>query len=250
MTATNLISCEQAQGILTIGLNRPEKKNAITHAMYRGMTEILERAGQDTDVRVVLIRGHKEAFCAGNDLGDFNRRKSDEPSPGAVFLKALSIFEKPVVAAVSGLAIGVGATILLHCDLVYAAENSRFRMPFVNLGLCPEAGSTLLLPARAGYLKAARAMMLGDFFDAETAVALGLVTAILPDDALMNHAMMDASRLARKPSNALLEIKRLMKQGIGSRISIHMDTEFKAFARLLASEESKILRAKKYKEKK
>ena len=255
MTETTFLLCDQAQGILTIGLNRPDKKNAITHAMYRGMTTALEKAGRDRDVRVVLIRGvsnpgPQEVFCAGNDLGEFDRRPTDGPSPGALFLNALSAFEKPVVAAVSGLAVGVGATLLLHCDLVYAAEEARFRLPFVDLGLCPEAGSTWALPARAGYLKAAQALMLGDFFDAQTAVQLGLATAVLPGETLMAHARAAASRLSGKPVRALLQIKHLMKQGTARVLETQMEIEFKAFARLLASDESKLLRANKQKEKK
>lgn len=237
------IEHELDSGILRIGLDRPARKNALTDAMYALMEQTLAAAETNTEVRVVLIHGSPECFSSGNDLDDFNRRKAGVPSPGARFLTALERFEKPVVAAVSGMAIGVGVTLLLHCDLVLAAEGTRFRMPFVNLGLCPEAGSTRLLPLRAGYLGAAKALMLGDFFDTEEAEKLGLVTWTVPRKKLMPQALEQAARLAGKPQNALIITKKLLRQGGRDALREHMAQEFDIFQRLLLSEESKQIRA-------
>ena len=245
MTPVHLVIHKTSSGILQIGFNRFEKKNAITHAMYNAMRKALESAGHDPDIRVVLLHGSDEIFSAGNDLGDLNNREPGVPSPGARFLKTLCSFEKPVVAAVSGLAVGVGATLLLHCDLVYAATDACFRMPFVDLGLCPEAGSTLLLPAFAGYKRAANALMFGATFGASTAISLGLVTEAVPKERLMAHALDQAQKLAEKPANALLQTKRLMKSGLGQTLHDHMELEFKEFERLLHSKESRKLRDKK-----
>ncbi|MFH1154757.1 MAG: enoyl-CoA hydratase [Pseudomonadota bacterium] len=244
MDKDGLITVKLTQSVLMIGLCRPEKKNAITHAMYTSIREALESARTDTGVRVVMIHGSEEFFSSGNDLEEFNRRKPGELSPGAQFLAVLQQFEKPVLAAVSGLAVGVGVTLLLHCDLVYASPETRFRMPFVNLGLCPEAGSTLLLPANAGYRQAAKVLMLGDFFDTKTAVALGLVTESVSGKTLMAHAMEQALRLARRPQEALLATKRLMKLGLDQQVREHMPLEFDQFSRLLASPESREIRAR------
>ncbi len=244
MTQKHLVIQNNPPGILQIGLNRPDKKNAITHAMYNAMKEALVAADRDPDIRIVMLHGSEEVFSSGNDLADFNNRKPGVPSPGSLFLKTLCSVEKPVVAAVSGMAVGVGATLLLHCDIVYAATHTRFHLPFVDLGLCPEAGSTLLLPSFAGYKKAAHALMFGDSFDASTALSLGLVTEIVPKEGLMAHALNQVTRLAGKPANALLQTKRLMKLGFDRKLLDHMDLEFEEFGRLLFSSESRSLRDK------
>lgn len=244
MNKDNLITITMTQGILKIGLNRPDRKNAITFTMYTAMKEALESAKANPEIRVVLIHGSEDVFTSGNDLEEFNNRKKGELSPGARFLLALQQFEKPVVAAVSGLAIGIGVTMLLHCDLVFASSETRFRMPFVNLGLCPEAGSTLLLPAIAGYRPAAQTLMLGDFFDTPRAVTLGIVTESVPRERLMTHAMEQAVRLTRRPQEALVQIKQLMKKGTDQQLREHMLLEFEHFARLLASPESRERRAR------
>ena len=245
MNETQLITQHIENSILKIGLNRPDKRNAITHAMYDTMRNALESAKTNPDIRVVLIHGADDVFSAGNDLDDFNNRKEGVPSPGVLFLTTLREFEKPVVAAISGLAIGVGVTLLLHCDLVYAAPETRFRMPFVNLGVCPEAGSTLLLPARAGYLASAQTLLLGDYFDTPRALDLGIVTESVPQKTLLAHAREKASRLAKQPQEALLLTKQLMKHRFSELLADRMTVEFDHFARLMATSESKEIRARK-----
>jgi enoyl-CoA hydratase/carnithine racemase len=167
-------------GVLTIALNRPDKKNAITAAMYQEMADAFFEAEKDATVRVVLIRGNGGTFCAGNDLEDFMKApNTDHDAPVLQFLRRISSAPKPVVAAVAGAAVGVGTTMLLHCDLVYAASTTKFSVPFVQLGLCPEAASSLLLPRVAGYQRAAEKLLLGEAFDAEEAVSMGFVNRVL-----------------------------------------------------------------------
>jgi enoyl-CoA hydratase/carnithine racemase len=180
--------------VLTIAMNRPEKKNALTHAMYGAMADALASAAADASVRVILITGSGDAFTAGNDLGDFlNTPPAGAESPVLRFLAALSTAEKPVVAAVNGLAIGIGTTMLLHCDLVYAARSAVFSAPFVNLALVPEAASSLLLPRRIGHAKAAELFLLGGRMNAAEAEASGLVAAVFDDAALGAEALQRAA---------------------------------------------------------
>src|SRR5262249_22274086 len=157
---------------------RPEKKNALTGEMYLAMNEGLRQADTDADVRVVLITGTEDCFTAGNDLVDFANAKPGETSPAILYLRTLAATKKPVVAAVSGIAVGIGTTMLLHCDLVYADSRARFQLPFVNLGLCPEAGSSVMLPGLVGHRKAAALLFFGEPFNAETARELGLVNEV------------------------------------------------------------------------
>lgn len=199
-------------GVMRVTLNRPEKKNALTRAMYDAMADALRRAAAEDAVRVVLLTGSGDSYTAGNDLGDFQRaRAAGEASGGSSFGNEIVRFGKPVVAAVNGLAIGIGATMLLHCDLVYASETARLRFPFVDLGLVPELASSLLLPRLAGYQRAAEILLLGDFFSAEDARAIGLVNAVLPPDRLLDHALGAAHALATKPANALRQTKALLR---------------------------------------
>ena len=168
-------------GVMTLTLNRLERKNSITSDMYGALAEGLARAEQDASVRVVLIQGHETVFSAGNDIGDFlNKPPAGEDSPVFRFLHNIARFPKPLLAAVCGPAVGVGTTMLFHCDLVYAGDNAAFSMPFVNLGLCPEAASSLLVPQMLGYHRAAEALMLGEPFFAEAAMEVGLVNRVLP----------------------------------------------------------------------
>src|SRR3990167_2136195 len=178
-----------SDGILTIEISRREKKNALTGDMYRAMSAALNHAREQHHVRAVLIRGQDDLFTAGNNLGDFLQRKANDPSAAIPFLHLLSAFEKPLVAAVAGNAVGIGTTLLLHCDLVYAADNAKFQLPFVNLALCPEAGSSLLLPRVAGYQRAAELLLLGEPFDATMACSAGFVNRVVPASALMDTAM-------------------------------------------------------------
>src|SRR5436305_8360393 len=195
--------------VLVATLNRPEKKNALTGAMYRALREALLSASADAGIAAVLVTGAGGAFCAGNDIGDFlaeNKAQAEgaRAGPGGEFIRTLARFDKPLVAAVEGPAVGVGTTFCLHCDLVYAAPSARFAMPFVNLGLVPEAGSSLLAPRRFGPAVAAELLLLGEAIDAARAREIGLVNAILKPEALKDHATEKAKALAAKPRAAAL----------------------------------------------
>jgi enoyl-CoA hydratase/carnithine racemase len=236
----NNILTENQGAVLRIQFNRPEKKNALTAAMYQALAHALRHAERDHAVRVALIHGAEDAFTAGNDLHDFlasTPRSND--APVFQFLRAIHEFPKPLVAAVSGLAMGVGTTMLLHCDLVYCAPGTRFSLPFANLGLCPEAGSSFLLPRLVGYQRAAELLMLGEPFDADSAKAMGLVNAIVPAESLLDTAMATARALAAKPAASLRETKMLMKQGIHEAVKLAMGDEGEAFRELLESAEAK-----------
>jgi enoyl-CoA hydratase/carnithine racemase len=233
-----LVSTQDA--VTTIEFDRADKKNAITAAMYQAMADALSRADADAGVRAIVIRGKPEIFTAGNDLGDFmNNPPSGSNSPVSQFLFNVSHARKPLVAAVAGAAVGVGTTMLLHCDLVYAAENARFSLPFASLGLCPEAASSLLLPALAGYQRAAEKLMLGEPFSAAEARDMGLVNAIVPVAELHAHAHARARALAAQPASALRATKALMKGVSIERIETQMATESAQFRDLLRSPEAK-----------
>ncbi len=222
--------------VMHIGINRPNKINALTKGMYDAMRKALENAGKNPDVRTVLFHRTRDAFLAGNDLKGFDNRDPNVPSPGIRFLYEIENFKKPIVAAVSGLAIGVGVTMLLHCDLVYAEPDTRFRMPFVNLGVCPEAGSTFMLPAGAGYRKAAEVMMLGDFFDTQKAIELGVVNEAVSN--VITHAAKKAEQMTQKPQQALLLTKQLLKQGTHKSVIDRIGEEGRFFGELLMTPES------------
>ncbi len=221
-------------GVMTITLNRVEKKNSITVAMYAAMADALASAAQDATVHAVVVQGHATVFSAGNDIGDFlNRSPSTGESPVYRFLNGISSFPKPLVAAVCGPAVGIGTTMLFHCDLVYAGDNAAFSMPFVNLGLCPEASSSLLVPQMMGYHRAAEALLLGEPFMAEAALEVGLVNRIVPPTEANTVAQAQARKLAAKPINALVETKRLMKKAQAGQIAQQMAEEGASFARLM-----------------
>jgi len=234
------ILTERGDGVLRIEFNRPEKKNAITAAMYGALAEALVAADADDAVRVVLIHGKPDAFTSGNDLGDFLANPPrDENAPTFRFLRAVSQFGKPLVAAVSGVAVGIGTTLLLHCDLVYAAGGTRFALPFVNLALVPEAASSFLLPRLAGWQRAAELLLLGEPFSDEKAREIGLVNEIVAPEALLDTAMAAARKLAQKPPGALRLTKSLMKQGLIAEIGLAMTREGKVFAERLNAPEAK-----------
>jgi len=207
---------------LIVGFDRPDKRNAITVAMYADLAAALERAEADPAVRVVLFHGSNGVFTAGNDLRDFLENPPNGPDhPAFRFIRSLAAATKVLVAAIDGPAIGVGATMLLHCDLVIAARTAQFAFPFINLGLVPEAGSSLLLPRLAGYHRAAELLMLGDSFDADTAREIGLVSRVVEADALQTEAEALAARLAAKAPEALRQVKSLLKaprQEVDTRI--------------------------------
>lgn len=224
------------QGVRTIRMNRPDKKNAITFAMYQAMTQALRQGEADPAIRVHVLAGALGCFTAGNDLGDFLTAGDVASSPAAEFLRTLSAAAKPVVAAVGGLAIGIGVTMLLHCDLVHAAEDAVFQLPFINLALVPEGGSSLLLPKLMGHQRAAELLMLGEPFDAATAHGLGLVNALHPAAALEQVAAERAAALAAKPAGALAATKALLRLSEDS-VSTRLGVEFVAFGRALRSAE-------------
>ena len=225
--------------VLSIRLDRLEKKNAITRGMYVGMIEALQQAEADANVRVVMISGTPECFTAGNDLMDFAAAKPGETSPAITYLQALAAAQKPVIAAVGGVAVGIGTTMLLHCDLVYAAADARFQLPFVNLGLCPEAGSSLMLPELMGHRRAAELLFFGEPFNAESAHALGIVNAVLPSSELLATATAKAQLLVEKPPAALRTTKTLLKRGAVAAIAEAMSEETGKFAALLQGPEAR-----------
>ena len=233
------IVTECRNNVLRIGFNRAERKNAITAAMYQALADALGAAGADRGVRVVLIHGSAEVFTAGNDLHDFLADPPrDASSPVFQFLHALSRFGKPVIAAVGGLAVGVGTTMLLHCDLVYCASGTQFSLPFVNLALCPEAASSLLLPRLAGYQRAAELLMTGEPFSAERAREIGLVNEIVPAERLLDAALAVAEKLAAKPPAALTATKALMKRWLTAPVEEAMAAEGETFLRQVLSAEA------------
>ena len=220
--------------VMTITLNRVEKKNSITSAMYAAMADALDAAHADVAVRVVVIQGHESIFSAGNDIGDFlNGPPATQESPVFRFLRSISTFPKPLVAAVCGPAVGIGTTLLLHCDLVYAGDNAAFSMPFVNLGLCPEAASSFLAPQLMGYARAAEALLLGEPFMAESALEMGLINRIVPPLEANALAQRQAQKLAAKPLSSLVETKRLMKKGQAGMVAERMAEEGVSFGRML-----------------
>lgn len=235
----------KANGLLTIEFNRLERKNAITGAMYQAMADALVEAEGDAAVRAILIAGKPEIFTAGNDLDDF--MKNSAPIPGVPaesrpvfqFMRALSGSTKPVVAAVAGAAIGIGTTLLMHCDLVYAADNAKFSMPFSQLGLCPEFASSLLLPQLAGYPRAAEKLLLGEAFGAQEALEMGLVARVLPAGELRAFAEQQAAKLVALPAASIRTTKALMKRARTQPINEAIAAENERFAAMLLAPEAK-----------
>lgn len=235
---TDHIIVTDDNGIRTIRIDRTDKKNALTQAMYQGLADAVAGGEADASVRVLVLTGTGDVFTAGNDLNDFLSVGDIAASPAAAFLRALSTASKPVVAAVNGTAIGIGVTMLLHCDLVVVAEGVRLQFPFINLALVPEAASSLLLPRLAGYHRAAELLLLGEPFDAATAREIGLATRVVPAESVIEAAAELAGRLADKPAAALRLSKALLKsedRGVAAR----MEAEFDAFAQCLRSPELK-----------
>jgi enoyl-CoA hydratase/carnithine racemase len=221
-------------GVCTITLNRVDKKNSITTVMYQTMADALAAAEADAATRVVVFQGHETIFSAGNDIADFlNNPPAGQDSPVFNFLRGIASFSKPLIAAVSGPAVGVGTTLLFHCDLVYAGDNAAFSMPFVNLGLCPEAASSLLVPQMMGYHRAAEALLLGEPFMAEAALEVGLVNRVVAPTEANNYAQSVAKKLAAKPLSSLVETKRLMKKNQTALVLQVMAEEGNSFGRML-----------------
>jgi enoyl-CoA hydratase/carnithine racemase len=225
--------------ILTIRIDRPDKKNALTRAMYVAMSDAIRQAEQDANVRVILLTGGDDCFTAGNDIADFASARPGEPPVALEYLRTLADAKKPVIAAVSGVAIGIGTTMLLHCDLVYASDGARFQLPFVNLGLCPEAGSSWILTSLLGHHGAAELIMFGEPFGATAAHDFGLVNQILPASELMATVRQRAQQLAEKPPAALRTAKMLLKSGSQDAVQQAMARETQHFAAMLQGAEAK-----------
>jgi enoyl-CoA hydratase/carnithine racemase len=234
------ICTETADGVLTLTFDRLDRKNAITAAMYQTLADALVAAETDPAIRVIVLAGHESVFTAGNDLEDFMKHPpKDESAPVHQFLKAISTATKPLIASVSGAAVGVGTTMLLHCDLVYASETAKLSMPFAQLGLCPEAASSLLLPQLAGYHRAADKLLFGEPFDANEARELGLVNRVLPAGELDAFVRTQARKLTLLPPASLRATKRLMKEGATPQIAERMSVEGKQFGEMLRAPEAR-----------
>lgn len=230
---------ELEDGIFLIRFNRPEKKNALNVTMYSALVAALQRAEEDDAVRVVLITGCEGCFTSGNDLTDFMSLSFNmEESPVIQFLGAISRSPKPLIAAVNGTAVGIGVTMLLHCDLVYAGSGAVFQLPFVNLGLCPEAGSTLLMPMMMGHQRAAELILLGEPFSAEKAFNAGIVNEVLPDDKLLEYVRKKAQILAVQPPSAVCLSKALLKKNYAAALRAVIIEEGREFIGRLSSPEA------------
>jgi enoyl-CoA hydratase/carnithine racemase len=227
-------------GVATVEIARPEKKNAITQAMYQQMADAINAAAADASVRAVLITGQPGIFTSGNDIEDFMQRPPGNlESPAFVFMKALMGCEKPVIAAVTGAAIGIGTTMLLHCDFVYVSDEARLAMPFVSLGLVPEFASSLIVPQLMGNARAAEKILLGDPFTGADAVEVGIANAVLPADEVVNHARRIAERFNALPPGAVRDTKKLMRRARSQAALETIGVEGKVFAERLQSPEAK-----------
>lgn len=223
-----------------IQINREERKNALTSAMYQTMADTLKAYDADDQVRVILLHGLSDMFCAGNDLNDFLQNPlTGNDSPVVQFLFALRDLQKPLVISVNGVAIGVGVTMLMHADFVVIGDDAKLQLPFINLALCPEAGSSLLLAQRAGYLQAAEKLMFGDFFTPQEALAMGVVTRIMPHHEVLRYAQHQARHLAEKSPQAMRATKKLLKSANADALRVAMDAELLSFAQLLKGADSR-----------
>ena len=234
------IIIDLSDGVLRVQLNRPEKKNALTASMYTELANIFAGADRNDDVRVVLWHGAGDSFCAGNDVKDFlTNPPAGHDSPQSRLTNAFLGFSKPIVVAVQGFAVGGGTTMLTHCDFVYASGSARFQLPFINLGLSPEFGSSFSVPARAGHLRASELFLLGDPFTAAHAVEVGIVTRIVPDAELLATANATAQKLAAKPAGALRASKRLLRRAVQAQLHEAVKGEQQEFGERVRSEEAK-----------
>ena len=234
------IITERTESILRIELNRPTKRNAMTSAMYVALAGIFDGAAKDGQTRVVIWHGAGDSFCAGNDIEDFLKNPPGPgESPQARLMEALLNFDKPVVAAVHGAAIGGGTTMLTHCDFIYAGESTKFQLPFINLAVVPEFGSSCSVPARIGHVRAAELILLGIPYDARRAAELGLVTQVVSDKDVLARATETAGRLAAKPAGAMQASKRLMKQPFREQIRAAMKAENQEFSAQVRSADAK-----------
>jgi enoyl-CoA hydratase/carnithine racemase len=233
------IGYETGDGVAQIRIERPEKKNALTAVLYTGLVEAFKRAESDPAVRVLLLCGSDTCFTAGNDLQDFmNTPPRDESNPTIRFIKQLPATRKPIIAAVAGPAVGIGTTMLLHCDLVYADPNTRFQLPFVTLGLCPEAASSYLLPQIVGFPRAAELLLMGDPFSAHQALEMGMISGITPAGEVIATTLAKAKQMAERPAASLLLTKALLKRAHARQVAEIMAEELTHFGERLTSPEA------------
>ena len=236
-----LIITDEKQGVLTITLNRFSKKNALNTQMYKQLCQLLTEADDKSSIYCVLIQGNEQCFCAGNDLQDFIDNTASDELVALTLINILANFKKPLVAAVAGPAVGIGTTLLLHCDMVIAADNSKFKLPFTQLGLCPEAGSSLLIPQLVGHNKAFELMVLGQTFSAEQACQYGIVNQVCHSDELLSLANELAKNIAQLPHDAVITSKKLLRQSNKQTLKQTIDNEGKQFIRLVNTAECKAI---------
>lgn len=237
---TDHVQVTSEAGIMHIQLNRPERKNALSLAMYQKLGDSIRTGGESAEVRAILISGAEGSFTSGNDLGDFAKHKGSldpKDNPTTKFMQALLHCDKPVVAAVQGPAVGIGTTMLLHCDLVYADDGAYFQLPFAKLGLCPEFASSLILPRLVGHQRAAELLYFSETFSAETARELGIVNQVFKNEELLPAVMERCHKLGKQPASALCVTKQLLKQDIRQQAQAVMEREQEQFSRGLQSPE-------------
>jgi enoyl-CoA hydratase/carnithine racemase len=244
---SDLIITTEEQGVYTITLNRTDKKNALTNDMYKQLCQLFAYAENNSAINCVVIQGNEHCFCAGNDLNDFMQCSANNELAALDFVKALSVFTKPLVAGVAGVAVGIGTTLLLHCDMVIAAENSYFKLPFTQLGLCPEAGSSLLLTQKVGPNKAFELMVLGTPFNAEQALNYGITNQTCQASELLSITAQVAQTIASLPVESVMTSRRLIRQGNEQALQQIITAENHAFAHLVQSDECKAILAKFFK---
>ncbi len=236
---TDLIITKENQGVFTIILNRVDKKNALNNMMYKQLGQHFNYAKSNDNIHCVLIHGDETCFCAGNDLQDFIQCSENDSLAALDFLKILNAFNKPIVAAVAGPAVGIGTTLLLHCDMVIAANNTKFKLPFTQLGLCPEGGSSLLLTRLIGQNRAFELMILGDTFSAEQAREYGIANQVCQPNELLSIAEKTAMTIAALPSDAVMTSRKLIRQATQLSLSQVIESEGNEFARLVKTDTCK-----------
>ncbi|ALO36218.1 crotonase [Colwellia sp. MT41] len=244
---SNLILTTEKQGVFTITLNRIDKKNALTNAMYQQLCQHFSYAEQTPNIHCLVIQGNDNCFCAGNDLHDFLQCSADDDLAALKFVKVLSEFTKPLVAGVAGVAVGIGTTLLLHCDMVIVANNSKFKLPFTQLGLCPEAGSSLLLTQKVGQNKAFELMVLGQSFNAEQALSYGIANQVCQPNELIALTAEIAQAIAKLPVESVMTSRRLIRQGNKLALSQVISDESQEFVRLVNTDECKNILAQFFK---
>lgn len=233
---SNLILSNLQNSVLTITINRFDKKNALNSSMYLDLCQLLSEADANQDVHCVLFQGNHECFCAGNDLADFIKHANDEELAAFKFVKSLTTFSKPMVAAVAGPAVGIGTTMLLHCDMVVTTADAKLKLPFSQLGLCPEAGSSILLPLKVGHNIAFELLVLGETFSGQKAAELGIANTVCSPEDLLTTALDIAKKIANQPADAVQTSRALMKQATQPALINAIEQEAVEFSRLVKTQ--------------